>query len=456
MAPTALTDLAIEGRVATPGEPDWDDSRRAWNLAADLHPRAVAFVEDAEDVSRVVRFAAEHGLQVTGLNTGHGAVALGPLDDAILIKTERMRRIEVDEAARTARVEAGVLASELGAAAQTYGLSSLHSATADVGVTGYTLGGGWSWIGRRYGFASNHVSAIELVTAEGERRRADSEHDPDLFWALRGGGGSFGIVTALHVELLPVAEAYAGLLVFPAEVGAEGVRGYRDWAATTPEEVTSIVRFLRPPDRPDVPEPLRDRPLLTIGAATIGDRQTGERAIAPLREIAEPIVDTFDQIPSEKLIGFHMDPAQPAPGLGHHTLIRELPDEAIDAYVGAAGPESGSPLLTAMIRHAGGALGRAPEGAGALAKLDAGFSLLAFGVPISPEAAEAINAHHDLLHDALQPWAASGAYFNQSERPASLGEILPPEVTRRLAEVKHHWDPDGTIRANHEVSRAAA
>jgi FAD/FMN-containing dehydrogenase len=452
VAANTLTGLSIEGRLATPGDSGWDEARRAWNLAADLHPRAVAFAEGPEDVARVVRFAAERGLEVTGLGTGHGAKALAPLEDAIVIRTERMRGIEVDPGTRTARVEAGALASELGAAAQPHGLAALHSATADVGVAGYTLGGGWSWLGRRYGFACNRVNAIDVVTADGEARRVDAQHESDLFWALRGGGGGFAVVTALELELVPVSELYAGVLVFPAEVGAAGVRAYRDWAATVPDDVTSIVRFLRPPPRPEVPEPLRDRPLLTVGAACVGGSDQGEQWIAPLREIGEPIMDTFAQVPAERLTGIHLDPAQPVPGLGHHALLRELPDDAIDAFVGAAGPESGSPLLTVMIRHAGGALGREPENAGALARLDAGYAMLAYGVPTSPEVAERIAAHHDLLHDAMRPWAAPGAFLNQSERPAPLDEILPAETCARLAEVKRRWDPDRMVRANHELA----
>jgi hypothetical protein len=451
-----LTGLPIDGRVATPSDPDWDDARKAWNLAADLHPSAVAVVEGADDVSQVVRFAKHRGLRVSPQSTGHGAVALGPLDGTILIKTERMRGIHVDAQARTARVEAGVLASELDTAAHEAGLTSLDSATADLGVTGYTLGGGWSWMGRRYGFACNHVNAIELVDADGETRRVDGERDSDLFWALRGGGGGYAVVTALEVALVPHSELYAGLLVFPAEVGAEGVRAYRDWTATLPEEVTSIVRFLRPPPRPAVPEVIRDRLVLTIAAACIAGREEGERMIAPLREIAEPIVDTFAEVPVHQLTGFHLDPAQPLPGLGHHALLRELPDDAIDAYVGAAGPGSDSPLLTAMVRHAGGALGREPDGAGALAKLDAGFSMLAYGVPRSNEAGEAVTRHLDHLHDAMQPWAAAGGFLNMTERPAPLEEILPADTCVRLAEVKRRWDPDGMIGANHELSLTPA
>jgi hypothetical protein len=451
-----LGQLSISGRVATPSDSDWDEARQAWNLVADQQPVAVALVESPDDVAEVVRFAGQNGLQVAGQGTGHGAVALGPLDDTILVKTERMRDVAVDSAEQTARVEAGVLAMELGAAAQREGLCSMPGSAPDVGVTGYTLGGGLSWLGRRYGFACNRVTAIEVVTADGERTLVDADNDPDLFWALRGGGGGYAIVTALHLALLPIAEVYAGALLLPAEVGADGVRAYRDWTETVPDEVTSIVRFLRPPPLPDVPEPLRDRPLLTLGAACIGSQEEGERAIAPLREIGEPIMDTFEQIPAEALSRIHMDPEQPVPGLGNGAVIRELPDEAIDAFVGVAGPDGGSPLLLAELRHAGGALGRPAENGGALSKLDGGFAMFGVGLPMTPELGEAIDRHIDRLEEQMKPWMAEGGYFNFTERPCDVEAILPPETCDRLADVKRRYDPDGMIRANHALSMSAA
>ncbi len=195
-----FTGLAITGRVATPSDPDWDEARQAWNLAAEQRPEAVALVEGADDVVKTIRFAAENDLKVAGQGTGHGAFALaGSLEGTILIKTERMRGIEVDPEAQTARVEAGVLVAELSSAAQAHGLCSMPGSSPDVGVTGFTLGGGLSWLGRRYGFACNRVQAIELITADGEARTVDAESEPDLFWALRGGGGGYAIVTALHL-----------------------------------------------------------------------------------------------------------------------------------------------------------------------------------------------------------------------------------------------------------------
>ena len=449
---TDFSALAIAGRIATPSDSDWDLARQAWNLAADQHPSAVALVEGVSDVQEVVRFAAENGLRVTAQGSGHGALSLQIPEDTILIKTERMRGVEVDPEAQMARAEAGVLSLELVEAAAPHGLCSLPGSSPDVCVTGYTLGGGLSWLGRRHGFACNRVRAVELVTADGEARTVDAGNEPDLFWALRGGGGDYGIVTALHVDLVQLTDVYAGALIFPAAVGAAGVRAYRDWAASAPEDVTSIIRFLRPPDIPDVPEFLRGKELLVIDAACIGDQAAGDAAIAPLREIGEPVLDTFGQIPTPGICHIHMDPEQPVPGFGHHRALRELSDEAIDAWVSAIGPGSGTPLLLSELRHLGGALGRPDPDGGALSHLDAGWVMYGIGMVMSPEMGEAVSAGLDRMHEAMEPWAADGGYFNFSDRPCDTDAILPPDVCSRLADVKRRYDPDGRLFGNHAVS----
>jgi hypothetical protein len=295
-----------------------------------------------------------------------------------------------------------------------------------------------------------------VVTADGERRRVDAESGSDLFWALRGGGGGYAIVCGLEVRLLEYAEVYAGALVFPAEVGAEAVRTYRDWAASVPDEVTTVVRFVTPPPIPDVPEPIRGVPLMTIDGACIGSREQGEATFAPLREIGETVMDTLGWMPTAGLSHIHMDPENPVPGMGDGALVSELSDEAIDAWVSLAGPGSGSPLLLSEIRHLGGALGRAAEGAGALEKLDAGFVMYSVGMPMTPELGEAIPAHLSRMEETMKPWAVEGRYFNFTESPCDVDAILPAETCERLAEVKREWDPEGMIVANHMVSVGVA
>ncbi len=451
---TNFSELSIRGRVATSSEADWDEARQAWNLAADQQPPAVAFVESADDAAKAIKFAAENDLKVAGQGTGHGAMAIGSLEDTILIKTERMRGIEVGD--ETARIEAGVLAEEIGGAAHEKGKSFLPGTSPNVGVTGYSLGGGLSWFGRKYGWACNHVTAIELVTADGELRTVDAHSDPDLFWALRGGGGGYAIVTALHVDLFPVMEAYAGGLLFPPELTEDGLRRYRDWTAEAPEEVGSMVRMLNLPPIPDIPEEIRGKKWLAITACCLGTREEGEKVIAPLREIGEPAMDSFDQIPATGLTRIAMDPEPPVPGLGHHATLSELPDEAIDAFVAAAGPETDSPLLLAELRHLGGALRRPADTAGALDKLDAEFVMLGIGMLMDPALRDPIEGQLDKLHDAIKPWAAAGGYYNYAERSCDVEAILPEETCKRLLGVKRSWDPDNRIVANHSVAMATA
>jgi hypothetical protein len=447
-------ELSIRGRVATAADEDWDEARQAWNLAADQHPDAVAFVESADDVAKVIGFAHDNGLKVAGQGTGHGAVPLGPLEGTILIRTVRMRHVQVTD--DSARVEAGVLAEELGLAAHEGGRSFLPGTSPNVGVIGYSLGGGLSWLGRKYGWACNRINSIELVAADGEPRAVDGATDPELFWALRGAGGGYAIVTALHVELVPVTEAYAGTLLFPAEVAADGLRRYRDWTAELPDEVASILRFMNLPPIPDIPEPIRGKKLLQIAACVIGSQEDGEKALAPLREIGEPVMDTFDKVPSTALSRIAMDPEPPVPALGHHMTLGELPDEAIDTYVEVAGPESDSPLLLAEVRHLGGALARPAENGGALDKLDAEYVALGIGMLMDPNMREPIDAQLDKMMDAMKPWSAEGGYYNYAERPCDVDAILPEQTCRHLAQVKRSWDPDDLIRANHAVALATA
>jgi hypothetical protein len=449
-----VSELSIRGRIATSADPDWDEARQAWNLAADQQPAAVAFVESADDVSKVIGFARESGLRVTGQGTGHGAVALGSLDETILIKTERMRDVTIE--GERARVEAGAYAEHVAEAAIQQRMCSMPGTSPNVGIAGYTLGGGLSWLGRKYGWACNRVAAVELVAADGEPRTVDATTDPDLFWALRGGGGGYAIVTALHLDLVPVAEAYAGSILFPPELTRDGLRAYRDWSAEAPEEVGSLVRMLNLPPIPDIPEEIRGQRWFAITVSSIGSEEEGRKRVAPLLEIGEPAMSTMTQMPATGLTRIAMDPEPPVPGLGHHRVIKELPDEAIDAFYDAGGPESDSPLLLAELRHLGGALARADENGGALNKLDGEFTMLGIGMLMDPALADPLEAQLDRLSDAMDPWAEEGGYYNYAERACDVDAILPAETCQRLAHVKRSWDPDNLIRANHSVALSTA
>jgi len=441
----------ITGDVVLAGDPEWDAARLAWNLAVDQRPAMVALPETSDDVAAVVAYAAQAGLRVAVQGTGHGAVARGgELSDSILLKMERMRGVQIDAANRTARVEAGVIWSEVAEAAAEHGLATLAGSSPDVGVVGYTLGGGLSWLGRRYGLAASSVVSVEIVTADGELRRIDAETDADLFWAVRGGGGSFGAVTAIGFALFPLAEVYAGVMLWPIERASEILHAWREWTADMPDDMTTLGRLLQLPPIPDIPEPLRGRSFVAVEAFYLGDEAEGAALVAPIRALG-PEIDTVTTIPVAALQHVHMDPEHPVPGLGDGMLLDDLSATSIDALVAAAGPGSGSPFLSVEVRQLGGAIARPAAGGGAVSHLDADFALYAVGIAMSPEQAAAISAHVSLLHEALAPWASETTYLNFAEADIAGDRLFGPYAHHRLRAVKAAYDPADLFRSNHPV-----
>jgi FAD binding domain-containing protein/berberine-like enzyme len=436
--------------LVLPHDPNWDEARVAWNLAVDQQPAAVALPESAEDVAAVVRWARKRGLRVAPQGTGHNAAAMGSLAHTVLVKTERMRGVEIDPEARVARVEAGVLWAEVSEAAAEYELAALAGSSPDVGVVGYTLGGGISWLARKYGLATNSVVAVELVNAEGELVRADAESEPDLFWALRGGGGSFGVVTALEFRLYPITEVHAGVLFFPLERAGEVLRAWRRWIEDVPDDVTSVGRFLQFPPIPEIPEPLRGGSFVVVEATYLGDEESAAELLRPLRELG-PAKDTFATIPVQNLNKLHMDPEHPVPGFGDGMLLADFPEEAIEAMVACAGAGSDSPLLSVEVRHLGGALGRTSPEHGAFASVEAGFALFAVGLAMTPEMGAAVKAHVEVVHAALAPWDAGRDYLNFTERRERGERLFGAHTHRRLQAIKANVDPEDVFRSNHPV-----
>ncbi len=439
--------------VVAPGDEGYDEARQAWALLADPRPAAVAFPTGPVEVAAAVRFARANGLRVALQATGHGASPLESLEHALLVKTTHMTGLEIDPAGRRARAEAGVVWGDVVAAVGAEGLACLHGSSSDTGVIGYTLGGGIGWYSRRYGLASNSVLAIEAVTAEGELVRCDAETEPDLFWALRGGGGAFAAVTALEFSLYPVGDVYAGWLVFEAADSRAALHAYRDWAAAAPDEVTTAFRLLHLPPLPEVPEPLRDRPVAAIDGVFMGTEAEAARLFAPLRECAPLVMDTFATMPAAELGPLHGDPEQPVPSIGDGVLVRELTPEAVDALIDVGGPGSGSPLLSLELRHIGGAVARAGEGAGALAAIDAEFVLYAVGLPMADGMAEAIGGHIERVKEAVAPWGG-GLYLNFGDAPRDSAESFDAGTWARLREVKSRYDADDLFCSNHPVPPA--
>src|SRR5918992_537120 len=265
------------------GVPPMRRARAGASIAGMLNTELPALAElsaAAADVVAIVGFARAHGLKVAPQGTGHNASAIASLEDTILVSTQRMRGVEIDVEAQTARVAAGTIWIEVAEAASPHGLFPLSGSSPDVGVVGYTLGGGMSWLARKHGLAANNVTAIEVVTPDGRIVRATADENTDLFWALRGGGGNYGVVTALEFRLFPYGEVYAGMMIWPFERAGELLRAWRDWTRTAPEEVTTSMRVMHIPPLPEVPEFVRGRSIAVIDGAYAGGEEDGAAALA--------------------------------------------------------------------------------------------------------------------------------------------------------------------------------
>jgi hypothetical protein len=441
---------AIAGTVAAPGDAGWDAARTAWNLAVDQRPALVAVPESVEDVRAIVAYAAEHGLRVAMQGTGHNATAIDSLAGSVLVRTHAMRGVEIDVPGRRARVLAGDVWDDVVQPASAAGLAPLAGSSPDVGVVGYSLGGGIGWMARKRGLAANSVTAIELVTADGELIRADAEHHAELFWSLRGGGASPAAVVAMEMRLYEIPELTSGALFFGADRTREVFHAWREWVRTVPEELTSCVRILQFPPLPEIPEPMRGNAFAVVEATLLGGAEEAARLLAPLRALG-PDMDTVGPVAPAALVRLHMDPEQPVPGIGDHVLLRDLSAASIDALVDVAGPGSGSPLLSMEIRHLGGALAAAPEGAGALATLDGSFVAFGVGLPMDADVAGAIHATIGRVKAALGADAAGREYLNFAERPGAARGAFDETTIARLDTVRAQYDPEGLFRSAHAL-----
>ncbi|ONH24379.1 oxidoreductase [Pseudofrankia asymbiotica] len=438
----------LDGPLLRPADDGWDTARQAWHLTVDQRPTAVVTALSVRDVATVVLAAAELGLRVAAQSTGHNAAPMGDLAGTILLRTSAMRSVHIDAEACLARVEAGALWMDVTDAAARHGLAALAGSARDVGVAGYTLGGGLSWLGRSHGLAASSVTAMEAVTADGRFRRVHAGQDPDLFWALRGGGGGFGIVTALEFRLYPVTDVYAGVLFFPIERAEEVLHAWRGWLPSVPDEVTSVGRLLRFPPLPELPPALRGQSYVVVEAACQLPPSLAAALLAPLRALG-PSLDTFTTRPASELGLLHMDPDGPTPAHGDGMLLRALPPEAVTAF--ASGADGADALLSLELRHLGGALAPGRRPGGAVDGIDAAFALFAVGITPDAASAQAVRSAVDAVQRRMGPWSTGGAYLNFAERRRSGEELFGARTYQRLRQIKAAYDPADVIRSNHPV-----
>jgi FAD binding domain/Berberine and berberine like len=425
------------GPVHLPGEAGYDQQRQPLFPTIDPWPALVAEAAGAEDVRAAVIAARDCDLPLAVQATGHGTHV--PCDGGLLLKTSRMATVLVDPDRRIARVGPGARWGAVLAAAAPFGLAPLAGSSPDVGVTGYTLGGGLGWLARKHGFAADSVLRAEVVTADGRLLVASADAHPDLFWALRGGGGNFGVVTSLEFKLHPLAQVYAGTAYFAAERAADTLASYRMWIAGAPDELSTAVLLTQAPDAPEIPEPLRGRRVLAIKAMYAGQADPARRLLRGLWAAAgPPLLDTMR--PAR-----FADTAMGGTAPRHLELLDELPDPVIDALVTAWERADAPGLLapTVEVRHWGGAMAHPGPDAGPVGHRGAPLSVI-------------VDAEVPELAAALRPYAADGSFLNFLDDPARTETAYTAEDYRRLREVKRRYDPDNAFRINHNIPPAGS
>ncbi|PVZ08173.1 FAD-binding oxidoreductase [Actinomycetospora cinnamomea] len=456
MTATAVGDLAdrVAGAVLRPGEEGYEDELAGFDLAVGQRPAIVVGATGPADVIAAVRYARDAGLAVGAQATGHGITV--PADDALLITTRRADAVRVDPADRTAWLEAGALWSRLLHEAAPFGLAPLAGSAPAVGAVSYTLGGGLGVLGRRWGFSADHVRRLDIVTADGRPRVVTDDEHPDLFWALRGGGGNFGVVTGMQVELVELAELYGGGLFFPGEAAAEVLSALLAVGRDAPDELSLSAALMLFPDLATVPSAVRGRWCCQVRVSSTGTSERCEQVIAPLRRAATPLLDTVRTMPVTDVGTIHNDPTTPRATNTRSLVLHSADDDAVATVLRHAGPDAS---FGVELRQLGGALAREPAVPNAVGHRHGAVTVYTTAYPHPAGSRASDGAAEQALLDDLAPWSDGGALVNflagPHVTPADVRAAYEPELWTRLAEIKTRWDPGNVFRINHNIPPGA-
>ena len=446
---TAVANLRsrVRGPLLTAADAGYDAARRIWNAMIDKRPALIVRCAGAADVREAVRFAAAHEVLTSVRGGGHNVAGTAVCDGGLMIDLSSLKGIQVDPVARTAWAQPGLLWQEFDHETQAFGLATTGGAVGETGIAGLTLGGGVGWLVRQYGLTCDNLLAADVVTADGQLRRAAPEENAELFWALRGGGGNFGVVTAFHYRLHPVSTVLAGLVVHPRGAARDVIRFHRDFIVAAPEELTSYVGLITAPD---------GQPVVALASCYCGDLEEGERVLRPLREFGSPLIDDIQPIPYPAMQGV-FGPAFPWGNRNYwkSSFLRELPDAAVDAVLEHTN-RARSPLSAVALEYYGGAASRVAADATAFPHRAATFNCLILG--------QWRDSAEDPVHirwvrdgwEAIRPWASGAAYVN------ALGDDESAQAVRaayganypRLAALKAKFDPNNLFRLNQNIKPA--
>lgn len=463
--PVPLADInelvgRLPGKVFCPGDDGYDAARFSWNLMNDKHPAVVVMAENAADVIEAVRYANKHEMPISVQATGHRETV--PSIGAMLINTARIQDLRVDPQVKTAWIGAGLKWGPVLQEAQKYGLAPLIGSSSDVGAVGYTLSGGMGWLCRKYGMSVDSVIRLEVVTLDGELRRASRDENSDLFWALCGGGGGFGVVTGIEVRLHPASTVYAGNLFYPPHLAKEIYRRYIQWVKDMPDEMTcSIVSFNFPPLPDLLPPELSGKSFVLVRGCYVGPVEEAEKLLDYWRSWQLPLIDDFKARPFIEADIISMDPVDPSPAVLSGEWLADLNEEIADALIRFTLPPDGllpgggpPAFIFTEVRLAGGAVARVDPDSNAFSHRDEKFIWYSVGLPFDGQLAAAIADRLSVMREALAPWLTGHVYMNfleGEEMRKRTRDGYSEKAFRRLQALKAKYDPDYRMISSFDI-----
>ncbi len=448
---------AVNGPVMLAGTDDCDNELTGYQTYVSNRPDVVVGATGVQDVCAAVEFARLHDLPVSVQATGHGLAYAA--DQGVLISTRRMNEVTVDAAARTARIAAGATWRQVIEQAARHGLAPLSGSFPDVCAVSYVLGGGLGLVARQYGYAADNVRSIDIVTGEGRLLTAAPDSEPELFWALRGGGGNFGVVVAIEVDLFPITSLYGGRLVFDTEFVEDAMNTFHGWASDCPEEMTAALKLVPVPDLEQIPALFRGKFLAIVLIAYNGAAEKAERLVEPLRAVGPRLVDALAPVPYTKSGSIHDEPEEPHIVYGNSFMLSDLGPDTVQAVLSTVGADAPASVMT-EIRQLGGALSRDPAVANAVSHRDAAYALRVISA-LEDVGMDVARPVHERLNEALAPWTVGRSLnFVHSDggKPSDeqVRSLYSAETYSRLARVKAVHDPLNLFRFNFNIAPAEA
>ncbi|MFF1506888.1 FAD-binding oxidoreductase [Streptomyces sp. NPDC058326] len=447
---------AVRGQVMFPGSEGFDEELSGYQTYVRNRPDIVVGVDGVDDVRAAVAFAAEHDLAISVQATGHGMAYAA--EGGLLISTRRMNDVHIDPRARTARVAAGASWRQVIEQAAEHGLAPLSGSFPDVCAVSYVLGGGLGLVARQYGYAADHVRSLDIVTGNGELLRTGPETQPELFWALRGGGGNFGVVTSMEVDLFPITSLYGGRLVFDTPHVEDAMNAFHAWAQDCPEEMTGALKLVQVPNLEPIPALFRGKFLAIVLIAYNGDPAEAERVVEPLRAVGPRLVDALAPVPYTESGSIHDEPEEPHVVYGNSFMLSDLNPATVKAILDTVGADAPASVMT-EIRQLGGAVARDPATPNAVSHRDAAYALRVISA-LEDVGMEVARPVHERLDEALAPWTMGRSLnfvHSDGRKPSEdqVRSLWSKQNYERLARIKAAHDPRNLFRFNFNVPPAS-